>query len=158
MLTRRFAKMPDEELRDAIAEGRVLAVSSEAARERLGALAVEAARRLVDSASARRAARVAYWQGVGRRAFAVAWCLHVLVAAFLLLVAAGEVQWSLLLRGEFTDEDVGLAPTRPWGIRAAAGPRYGRAVEPLALAVMVIVGFTVVRWTFTGRWRFGPRL
>ena len=125
-MRRKFDDMTPAELSKALMEARALAGSSEPARQRVGELGAEAARRLLVQETAARSARKAWLAGVGTLAFAVLWWLHVTVSSFLLLLVITEAEQ---------------------GRNAAAA---------FALLVALSGGLVVVRWVRSGRWRFGP--
>jgi hypothetical protein len=127
MLRRRIHEMTDAELQHAINASRCVAASESPAVLRLGEYGLEAARRLVDPAKARRAALGAYWRGVGRRSVVVLWWL--------------QVATLLLLCGMAADE---------------AGKSWGRPGVPLALAAALAGACIAIRWIFSGERRFGP--
>lgn len=130
MRTHRFERVPDTELRDAITEARALAASSEAARERLGELASEAARRLVDPASAPSTVRASSWQNGGLGSFVLVWWREM---AFVICVAFAVFQTAEAFN---TGHWIG----RPRGIaadRAAIDP--GRAFLAGAAAAVAVV-------------------
>jgi hypothetical protein len=128
-MRRKFHDMTPAKLSEALMEARALAGSSDAARQRVGELGSEAARRLLAQETAVRSARKAWIAGVGTRAFAVLWWLHAAVCGLLLLAAMEE-----------------------------AGRRGGEPVLPLIIAIALAAALIVVRWVLSGRWRFGPHV
>jgi hypothetical protein len=127
-MRRKFHDMTPAELAEALTEARALAGSSDAARQRVGELGSEAARRLLAQEIAARSARKAWIAGVGTRAFAVLWWLHAVVCGFLLLLVITEAEQGRNAAAEF------------------------------ALLVALSGGLVVVRWVLSGRWRFGPHV
>jgi hypothetical protein len=118
--------LSDFELGDALNKQLLLAPSNSVARDRLYHLAREAAGRLQSRPFI---TRVFLRRDVALRFFTLFWWLHILIFAYLMLIALAELN-------------------RP----------YGRPGAPLVIGFVMVIGVAAVRWAIAGRWRLGPRL